>query len=224
MRRRARETFVLGAERVLDEAELDLRNQAEADLDSTTEEDHPAPAEPAIAPDPPAGPTAGAETSRASSSGSQHWSRRPRPSVRTAVVVVCALGGLAGLWLWRGADRHGSEGSPTVAAIRETSPPAVPAVRETTAEHPSERPADDRHPALQRRRGDHERQAVAHQDPSASTAGPAERSSAASPPTPPPAPIAPAAPTALSVPADSSPTESTEPVQSAASVRREFGP
>jgi hypothetical protein len=223
VRRRARETFVLGAERVFDEAPLDLRNEAEADHDPTTEADRTAPAEPAIPTNPPVGLPAGAEIHRASSLGSDHGSRRPRPPARAiAAAALASLAAALGLLLHRADDAAPTR--PVAVAAVSIDPSASRNDRslyDTPAMGPKERTVNERSGAGARRATDREHRTSPSRD--VSTATPATATTATSqgvavdeaPGLHPPAATSPPEPAVA---------EPSEPVQSAASVRQEFGP
>lgn len=224
MKRRARETFVLGAERVFDEAELDLRNEAEADHEPIIDPDHAAPVEPAISVQSPAGPPAGAGIPRADSPQPVRWFRRPRPSV---VAIACAaIGGgavLLSLSLGRG-EQHAPQRLSAHAAVdrRSLAPPR--SVRKQRREPvPSaalgRRRSADRGPKGNRDASASNGERLATRDPT-----PAEPAQPVVPPKTPPAPVPAASAAPVSVAAEPSAVGLREPVQSAAAVRQEFGP
>lgn len=226
MRRRARETFVLGAERLFDEAELDLRNEAEADHEPNSEPDQTAPAEPAILlREEAAGAPAGAGDWRAKRSASARPPWRPRPPL-----AAVALGGAAGLaavaLLFRVGD-DGKRGGPPVSGARGPAASAAmpdaggrrdPAGEGDRIEDPSAAPA---------RAGRRDAGMTPDDRTSPRELAPPTVSGAKpeypEPPAPQPAsPIAhgPSAP--ATTPA--APSQVAEPVHSAAAVRQEFGP
>jgi hypothetical protein len=219
VRRRARETFVLGAERVFDEAELDLRNEAEADHEPIIERDHAAPVEPAIAPQaPPAAPPAGAGARRGREpSGLGRKPRRPRPSVRALLVGGAAVGAL-GVALIHGGGEDGVSDRALVDASIKTKKPAPARVAKDRAGTPD--PAG-RRPGVRRdgsaRAAPDTSSRRRSSAPTTSQRSPVVETGTAPPPTVSPAPVYPSVPTPA-------PVESGKPLQSAASVRQEFGP
>ncbi len=226
MRRRVRETFVLGAERLDDEAELDLRNEAETDHKPNAELDQTAPVEPAILlPEEAADSPAGAGVARSRAPGSSRVPRRPRPPLR-ALVVVGAIAGVTVLVLGR------SEDGPPVAPSGAVSRP--PAVSTEAAEKRA--PAQERHNGQVRAEARRPLQGSAGSSRAPSRRDPERAAEAAAPSAPPAvgresepqtpelgltAPVAQALAPMSSSPGSSGPSG---PVQSAASVRREFGP
>ena len=220
MRRRARETFVLGAERVFEEAELDLRNKAETDHEPESELDHTAPVEPSIDPAP-AGPPVGAGTARAEPSGSSRRFRRPRPPVGALALggaVAAALVGVA----FRGDDRIPSIGQGAGHGVAQAVSESKGATAREPARHTptSRRPADTAGAQDRTRTDDRDAHPGQTEDAARGLTSASPR-----PGIPAPAPTEVASTVPPSTPAFSPQSAPpSEPVQSAAAVRREFGP
>lgn len=219
MRRRVRETFVLGAERVFDEAELDLRNEAEADHEPTIELDHAAAAEPAIGPQAqPADAHAGVGATRdRRPSGLPRRPRRPRPSAVAVIAAGCGLGALA---VFRGDGADESSERTVAEATAQPAAPAATHVAEGGPQQPHRQPSSRarNEEGRPKRTGADEAPtqpevaSIAHEGVPA-----VEQVTSPAPQVTPPAPIASTGPPA-------SPVAPEEPVQTAASVRQEFGP
>lgn len=225
MRRRVRETFVLGAERLADEAELDLRNEAEVDHEPKSELDLTAPAEPAILlPQEAAGPPAGAGDWRAKASASPRLPWRPRPPL--AALVFAGATVFAALLLLRGGeDEQRGSRHLTDARAPVASPPAV--ADEGRAQGRGghrDLPENPRSPQRSSARSDAAAKRADRRKPRELTPPAAIGEEPVYAEAPEPQPASPAAqPPPLPAAAPHSPTP-LEPVQSATSVREEFGP
>jgi hypothetical protein len=219
VKRRQRETFVVGAERLSDDAELDLRYEAEPDH-ALDELDQAAPAEPSIAPMEPAASSAGAGSMREVSGQAVRRSRRPFPPiVRTCGVV--ALSALVGAVLYTARRSDPSGGEPpgrVVAAGGEAEPAAGLAVDEPVSSRGQEAGNRRSRPDLPTA-SDHSRLrsgGFASSDQETVTDTVAAARQTAESPTPTGSPAA---------PLESGSTDQVAaPVRSAASVRQEFGP
>lgn len=221
MRRRARETFVLGAERLSGEVELDLRNQAEADHEPI-ELDHAAAAEPAVCPhQQPPGSPAGARVRRDEPTSSSRGLGRPRPSVRAFVLAAAAI--CAAVWVvLRGGDDEGPDAKRLAVSPAPVGERSVAAARGRSSRHLTE--STRRRPTSP----DHSSARVPGTNPGVRRdarrpLAPTPPAVSEQPPVAPPAPV-PAAPPAPVGGAPAAPSASPKPVQSAAAVRREFGP
>lgn len=217
-----RETFVLGAERLEDEAELDLRNEAEADREPKSELDQTAAAEPAIfLPQEAVGPPVGARDLRAKASASAGLLWRPRPPL--AALILGAATVCAAVVVLRGAHGDESESSLGRAAAPAVSAPASGGDQASlggrvehdgTAHPPSSQDSSVDAPPAERpegRRGPAQRTSPAPVDERDPVESIEQPSSPLAQPSPPP----------FTAPGSPSPPE---PVQSAAAVRQEFGP
>ncbi|MQA76585.1 MAG: hypothetical protein GEU88_20065 [Solirubrobacterales bacterium] len=229
---------MLGAERAFEAAELDLRNEAEDDHERETEPDRAAPAEHTISlPHPPAGTAAGAEVSREEPSSSDRAPRRPRPPVR-ALIVGAMAAACVGFAVLRGGGEETDR--PVIAEGAAIDPGHIDAWatdrptrdrRPRAMSRPTERasaPGDRRRTeAKPARRSREAERPAASPEPSIAVSTPAPPAApvVADPASAPPPPATPAPPAGETAPAESAAaTEPTQPVQSAAAVRQEFGP